>query len=189
MRHPWYEVNCQISLNHWWILILYPAVTNSLKRTRQVDLMTSFSQNCKKVWFPEKVFCWLVMTQIGSFLNIFAVCRCCTRQWRHSLPEYKGVLSGKSLLLVSHGIGSFLNIVAWYNVKSFPINGSWLTNKGIMFYSLSFVLTTKKKKDEISEKTAKELTKHVSYFIGNRKYFSKANASLFSAFTTNIGWN
>ena len=88
MRHPWYEVNCQISLNHWWILILYPAVTNSLKRTRQVDLMTSFSQNCKKVWFPEKVFYWLVMSHIGSILNIFAGCSMfkLSRQVEHVVP-------------------------------------------------------------------------------------------------------
>ena len=88
-QHPWYEVNCRVqkknlamkpnfmmSLPHSYfipgsdvihcqILILYPAVTNSLKRIWQV-----FQAEIAKVWFPGKILCWLVMSHIGSFLNI-----------------------------------------------------------------------------------------------------------------------
>ena len=44
---------------HCQILILYPAVTSFIQFKKN-------SQNCAKVWFPEKVFCWLVLSHIGS---------------------------------------------------------------------------------------------------------------------------
>ena len=60
---------------------------------------------------------------VTSFIVKFLSCK---KQIMHSLPKanlyptvpvYKGVLSGKSVMLVGRAhIGSFLNIVAWYNV-------------------------------------------------------------------------
>ena len=72
------------------------------------------------MWFPEKVFCWLVMSHIGWFLNIFA--RECTELQR-----------GLEITFVL--VSTAWTRCTWQKYGGIsPINGSWLTNKGILIY-------------------------------------------------------